>query len=529
MNGTSMSDDALIQLQRDTFRYFLEETNRDNGLVRDSTRAGSASSITAVGFALAAYTVGAERDFISRSDALKRTLTTLRFLWKSQQGEEGDATGYKGFFYHFLDMQAGRRASNCELSTIDTTFLLAGVLAAAAYFHRDVKEELEIRELADALYRRVDWNWALNGGPTVSHGWSPERGFLNARWDGYSEAILLYVLGMGSPTHALPDASYDAWTRSYKWKSVYGHEFLYAGPLFIHQLSHVWIDFRGIQDAYMRERGIDYFENSRRATLVQQRYAIRNPKNYNGYGEFCWGITASDGPGPDARRIDGTDRRFYDYVARGIPYGPDDGTIAPWAVTASLPFAPEIVLPTMRYLNEAYPQAMSKYGLRCSFNQTFGDATQNKKAWHSQRYYGLDQGPVFLMIENYRSEFLWSLMKRCPYVVSGLRRAGFTNGWLQTCRTIHLKGDTMLKKDAQDDKGNAENSDESPADALARRKREHEKRTGPNLLPDRNWLHESGYGGSHGKPRTSSDEREDSELNPPVPAQPKGPLPDDAP
>ena len=442
-----IGDDALIQLQRDTVNYFLDETNRDNGLVPDSTRAGSTSSITAIGFALACYTVGVERKLITRADALERALTTLRFLWHSPQGEAGDVTGYKGFFYHFLDMQTGRRADASELSTIDTTFLLSGALAAAAYFDRDVKAECELRDLADALYRRVDWNWALNGGPTVTHGWRPERGFLRARWNGYSEAILLYALGLGSPTHPLPGGSYEAWTQSYQWKNVYGHEFLYAGPLFIHQLSHVWIDFRGIQDDYMRERGIDYFENSRRATLAQQQYAIRNPKHYSGYGEFCWGITASDGPGPDVRRIGGIERRFYDYVARGIPYGPDDGTIAPWAVVASLPFAPEIVLPTIRYFDEAYPHSMSEYGLRCSFNETFGGPNQDVKAWHSQRYYGLDQGPVVLMIENYLSGFLWNLMKRCPPVVSGLRRAGFTNGWLEAFSQDSSRGN-MLHEDA---------------------------------------------------------------------------------
>ena len=191
------------------------------------------------------------------------------------------------------------------------------------------EDEREISKLADALYRRVDWQWAQNGGLTVAHGWKPERGFLKSRWEGYSEAILLYVLGLGSPTHALPERSYKAWTRTYRWKKLYGHEFLYAGPLFIHQLSHVWIDFRGIRDDYMRERGIDYFENSRRATFAQQQYAIRNPKRFKGYGEYCWGITASDGPGPATRRIDGVERRFYDYKARSIPYGPDDGTDRP--------------------------------------------------------------------------------------------------------------------------------------------------------------------------------------------------------
>jgi hypothetical protein len=432
MSRESPGDDALDRLQRDTFGYFLEETNPRNGLVSDSTRQGAPSSITAVGFALAAYVVAVERRFITRTEAMERTLTVLRFLWDSPQGEARDATGNKGFFYHFLDMQTGRRARESELSTIDTTFLLAGALAAAAYFNGSANEEREIRTLADALYHRVDWQWAENGRLTVAHGWTPERGFLKHRWEGYNEAILLYALGLGSPTHPLPEKSYESWTQTYRWKKLYGQEFLYAGPLFIHQFSHVWIDFRGIQDDYMRERDIDYFENSRRATFVQQQYAIRNPKQFKGYSKHCWGITASDGPGPATGRIDGVERRFYDYKARSVPYGPDDGTIAPWAAVASLPFAPEIVLPTIRHFTEAHPQMMSKYGLRCSFNPTFRDGSRDGQGWHSPGYYGLDQGPIVLMIENYRSGFLWELMKQCPYLVRGLRRAGFANGWLST-------------------------------------------------------------------------------------------------
>jgi hypothetical protein len=432
LTGYAPRDATLDKLQRDTFGYFLEETNPRNGLVPDSTREGAPSSIAAVGFALAAYAAGAERKFMSRADAVRRVLATLMFFWDSPQGVDRNATGYKGFFYHFLDMQTGRRAWESELSTIDSTFLLAGALAAATYFDRETKKEREISRLAEALYRRVDWRWAQNGGLTVAHAWTPERGFMKARWEGYSEAILLYVLGLGSPTHRLPEKSYEAWTRTYRWKKLYGHEFLYAGPLFIHQLSHVWIDFRGIHDDYMRERGIDYFENSRRATFAQQAYAIRNPKHFRDYGEYCWGLTASDGPGPATRRINGIERRFYDYKARSIPYGPDDGTLAPWAAVASLPFAPEIVLPTIRHFGEAYPHLMREYGLRCSFNPTFQDGSRSGSGWHSQGYYGLEQGPIVLMIENYRSGFLWSLMKRCPYLVEGLRRAGFENGWLST-------------------------------------------------------------------------------------------------
>ena len=424
----SFSDEKLEALQRLTFAYFLKESNPENGLVPDSTRQGAPSSITAIGFALSAYPVGVERGFISRNDAVKRILTTLRFFWNSSHGPEPDATGYKGFYYHFLDMKTGRRTWDCELSTIDSTFLIAGALTAAEYFNRDTEGEREIRTLADSIYARADWNWARNGEDAVTHGWRPESGFIKYRWQGYNEALILYVLGLASPTHPLPETSYEAWTRSYQWRKLYGYEFLYGGPLFIHQLSHMWIDFRGIQDEYMRDHGIDYFENSRRATYIQQQYAIRNPRGFKGYGENIWGLSASDGPGPARKKVGGKLRRFYDYKARGVPHGPDDGTLAPWAVIASLPFAPEIVLPSIQYFDETFPDMTSKYGFKCSFNPTFsGDSG---KGWISKGYYGLDQGPIVLMIENYRSGFLWRLMRDCRYIIDGLRRAGFSGGWL---------------------------------------------------------------------------------------------------
>ncbi len=430
MSRAGLSDEALAQLQHDTFGYFLKETNPDNGLVPDSTRQGAPSSITAVGLGLSAYTVSVERGYLKRAEAVERVLTTLRFFWNSPPEEEQDAISRQGFYYHFLDMRTGRRAQESEISTVDTTFLLGGALAAAQYFNLKTKGERELRMLADGLYRRANWQWALNGGVKVSHGWKPESGFLKYRWEGYCEALLLYALGLGSPTYPLPDQSYKAWAESYKWKKLYGIEFLYAGPLFIHQLSHVWIDFRGIQDEFMRARGIDYFENSRRATYVQQQYAIRNPRKFKNYGQNCWGITASDGPGPATLKVNGTKRRFFDYVARGAPYGPDDGTLAPWAAVASLPFTPEIVLPALQHLNDVYPEMTSKYGLKCSFNPTYTNSGQTKRGWVSQGYYGLDQGPIVLMIENYRSGFFWRLMRQCPYLVTGLRRAGFTGGWL---------------------------------------------------------------------------------------------------
>jgi hypothetical protein len=422
------SDKNLETLQRLTFDYFLKETNPENGLVPDSTRQGSPCSITPTGFALAAYPVGVERGFLTRKDAIKRTLTTLRFFRNSPHGPEPDATGYKGFYYHFLDMKTGRRTWDCELSTIDSTFLIAGALTAAEYFNRDTKGEREIRALAGAIYRRADWQWAQNRGVTVTHGWRPESGFIKYRWQGYNEALILYVLALASPTHPLPAKSYRAWTKTYKWKKLYGREFLYAGPLFIHQLPHMWIDFRGIQDEYMRKHESDYFENSRRATYIQQQYAIRNRRGFKGYGEHIWGLTASDGPGPARKRIKGRFVRFYDYINRGVPNGPDDGTLAPWAVVASMPFAPEIVLPSIQYFDETFPEMTSHYGFKCSFNPTF--STASSKEWISKGYYGLDQGPIVLMIENYRSGFLWKLMRRCPYIIEGLRRAGFAGGWL---------------------------------------------------------------------------------------------------
>ncbi len=428
----SLSDEELSELEGDTFKYFADEMNPQNGLVPDSTRQGAPSSIAVVGFALTAYPIGVERGYMTRAEAVKRSLVTLRFFRDGTLGTGPNAIGYQGFYYHFLDMKTGKRAWECEISTIDTTYLLAGAITAAMYFDRDTKQEREIRKLAEELYSRADWHWALNGGRTVGHGWKPETGFIRYRWTGYSEALILYVLGLASPTFPLPSESYRAWTSTYKWKKLYGHEFLYAGPLFIHQLSHMWIDFRGIKDEYMSDKSIDYFENSRRAIYAQQAYAMRNPKGFEGYGRFCWGITASDGPGPAVRRINGRTRRFYDYVARSIPYGPDDGTLAPWAVAGSLPFAPEVVLPTLRRINQDYPEMISKYGFKCSYNPTFSSGKRKQKGWVSEGYYGLDQGPIVMMIENYRSGSLWRLMRQCPHIVNGLRRAGFREGWLGT-------------------------------------------------------------------------------------------------
>jgi hypothetical protein len=420
----------LEDLQREAFGYFLHETNLANGLVIDKTCKGWPASIATVGLALAAYPVGVERAFLTREEAVRRTLATLRFFAHSSRGPEPNATGYKGFYYHFLDMKTGERAWQCELSTVDTALLLAGALTAAAYFDRRTPSERDIRALAETLYAQADWQWAQNGAATVTHGWTPERGFLPYRWQGYDEALILYLLGLGSSTHPLPAESYAAWVSTYEWKSIYDSELLYAGPLFAHQLSHVWIDFRGIQDEFMRGRGIDYFENSRRATYVQQQYAIRNPQQFVEYGEHCWGITASDGPGEVTRRIKGVERRFHDYLARSVPYGPDDGTLAPWAVVASLPFAPEIVLPTIGHFDRLRLREAHPYGFKATFNPTFPDKAGSACGWVSPWHFGLHQGPILAMIENHRSGLVWELMRQCSPIVTGLRRAGFTNGWL---------------------------------------------------------------------------------------------------
>lgn len=421
----------LQHLQSSAFAYFQHEANPMNGLVLDKTAASWPASIAATGLALASYPVAIERGLMARDQAIERTLNTLRFFWNSPQGPEPDATGYHGFYYHFLDMNTGRRAWECELSTVDTSFLLAGMLTAAAYFADDTPEQREIRTLANDLYLRVDWQWAQTDEQTICHGWKPESGFLKYHWRGYDEATLMYTLALGSPTHPLPASAYHAWCSTYEWKRCYDIDYLYAGPLFVHQLSHIWIDFRGIQDVFMRDKGSNYFENSRRATQVQQRYAIDNPLNFVGYSEHCWGITASDGPGPAVLRIDGVERRFYDYEGRGAPYGIDDGTIAPWAVVASLPFAPEIVLPAIDYcMSRLHLHDKHRYGFRATFNPTYGGAPGSSSNWVSPWHFGLNLGPTVLMTENHRSGMVWQLMRGCRYIVDGLRRAGFEGGWL---------------------------------------------------------------------------------------------------
>ena len=425
----------LDRLQEAAFGYFARATNPHNGLVADRLRQDSPSSIAVVGLSLSTLPVGVERGWLARDDAVRRALAALRFFWQSDQTGGPLSTGYKGFYFHFLDMATGRRTWECELSIIDTTLLMAGVLTSAAYFVGDIPAEVELRGLAEALYCRVDWRWAQPRGDAVSLGWKPDQGFSDYGWQGYDEALILYVLGLASPTHPLSAASYRVWTLTYQWENLYGQDFLYAGPLFIHQLSHAWLDLRGLRDDFMREKKSDYFENSRRATIVQSEYARRNPLDFSGYGADRWGLSAGDGPSRAPMPIAGRQQGFFGYAARGVPYGPDDGTLAGPAALGSLPFAPEIVLPVARglYVADAaqtVPAADAAQTLLAGGFNASAAGGAGAAPWVSQGDFGFDQGLVVLAIENFRSGFIWELTRHVPHFQAGLRRAGFRGGWL---------------------------------------------------------------------------------------------------
>ncbi|UZW63101.1 glucoamylase family protein [Lysobacter enzymogenes] len=431
-------------IEKRTFQFFWDTSNERNGLTPDRYPSRPFASIASVGFALTAYPIGIERGWVSRTQAVDRTLTTLKFLRDLPAGPQASGKGsYKGFYYHFLDMQKGERYDSwVELSSVDTGLLMMGVLFAQSYYDRDDAREKEIREIADTLYKRVDWQWLQQNKPLISMGWFPESGFIKHDWMGYNEAMLLYVLALGSPSHPVEPEAWTVWTRTYNdvWGVYQGEEFLAFGPLFGHQYSHVWIDFRGIQDDYMRERGIDYFENSRRAAYAQRAYAIANPMKWKDYGPELWGLTASDGPQQTLQEYRGEQRQFRHYSARGagLRENFDDGTIAPTAAIASLPFAPEIVIPTTLSMHERYGEYIySSYGFLDSFNPSFnydiplktGRLVPNQ-GWVSSDYIGIDQGPILTMISNYRNEFVWNVMKRNAYIRTGLERAGFKGGWL---------------------------------------------------------------------------------------------------
>jgi hypothetical protein len=423
-------DPFFDDLEKRTFAFFWDSANPHNGLVPDRYPGPSWSSIAGVGFALTAYPIGVERGYVTRAAARDRVLTTLRFF--------AAATENHGFFYHFIDMKDGGRRNQSEVSTVDTALLLAGILESQSYFNGKNPKEAQIRRLAEKIYRRVDWTWAEPFSPGLVMGWTPESGFISETWVGYDEAMLVYILALGSPTHAVNPDAWKVWTSTYDkhWGTQYGQTDLSFGPLFGHQYSHIWVDFRAIQDTYMRGRGLDYFENSRRATYVQQRYAIENPMHWQGYGENVWGLTACEGPGRGRQVYDGKARRFYGYAARGVGLdgGLDDGTIAPTAAIGSLPFAPEIVIPATLEMYKRYGDSIySTYGFRDAFNLSYQPSSEAHTAggWFDEHYLAIDQGPIVAMIENYRSELVWRIMRHNDYIRRGLERAGFQGGWLQ--------------------------------------------------------------------------------------------------
>jgi len=424
---------SIDELQRRTFHYFWDQALPGNLQIPDRYPTLTFSSIAATGFGLSAYIVGIERGYVTRAEAAERTLKTLEVLWDLPQGPEPTGVaGYKGFFYHFLTLDKAERFKTVELSSIDTGLLMAGILSAMSYYDGEDDTERQIRERADALFRRVEWDWMMNDTNSMWMGWHPERGFIPSQWKGYNEAMILLVMAMGSPTHPIRPEAWDQWCSTYTWADFEGQEHVQFDPLFGHQYSHVWIDFSGIQDAYMRSKGMDYAQNSRKATLANRAYCIRNPLGARGYGENCWGLTACDGPFSGEKVVDGRPWRFFDYRARGACsiQVVDDGTIAPTAAGGSFPFTPDESEAALRYMwNTYYDDLIGEYGFKDAFNLTFV-TDKTPRGWFDMDYLGIDQGPILLMVENFRSGILWRTMMKNPYIVTGLKKAGFNGGWI---------------------------------------------------------------------------------------------------
>lgn len=401
-------NEFLSYVQQTGFDYFWYGANPNNGLVPDRSAPGSVCSIAAVGFGLTTIGIGIEQGWITREQGRKRVLTTLNTFLNKPQGPEPSGTiGYRGWFYHFLNMQTALQdpGFRSELSSIDTGLLLAGILYARQYFNGPEPDEVSIRNTADAIVNRVDWTWMARGGDVLSMGWYPGSGFLPATWKGYNEASILYVLGLGAATKPLPPSAWGRWTRSYEWGTNYGLAFVQFPPLFGHQYSQCWLDLRHVADAYMRAKNSSYFENSRRATVAQRAFCMENPSGKVGYGAFVWGLTASDGP--------------RGYGARGAPPAQnDDGTLTPTAPGGSIAFAPEICVPTLRnFYDQFRTNIWTSYG--------FCDAFNLGANWWDADVLGIDQGPIVVMIENYRTQQVWRYFMRNEQVQRGLTRAGF--------------------------------------------------------------------------------------------------------
>lgn len=439
--ATPESEAFLDTLEVRTFRYFWDLSHPVTGLTLDRYPTPSFASTAATGFALTAYGIGAERGYVTRAAAADRALTTLRFLWRAPQGDAPQGMiGTHGLFYHFLDPATGQRFERVELSTVDTALLLAGALFCRAYFDGSDPAEAQIRALTDSLVERVDWRWASPRPPGISLGWDPEEGFLPYDWGGYNEAMIVYLMALGSSKHPIEPAAWSHWMRGYLWGTFEGQTHVGFPPLFGHQYSHAWVDFRGLSDSLMRAKGIDYFENSRRATLSQRAYAVRNPGGFRDYGADVWGLTACDGPTDTLLTYRGRPLQLRTYSARGASFVgiEDDGTVSPSAAGGSLPFAPEVALPALMAMRDRYGgRLFSRYGFLDAFNPTLTfplnlrhGQTDPELGWFDTDYIGIDQGILIVMIENMRSGLVWEKMRRDPMLRRGLERADFSGGWL---------------------------------------------------------------------------------------------------
>jgi hypothetical protein len=409
--ASAQTTDALLDsLQYRAFRFFWDEANPDLGLVKDRDTPGSPCSIAATGFGLTGICIGIDHGWVTRADGAQRVLNTLNTFWTWPQGTAANGTiGYKGLYYHFLNMNTATREWSSELSTIDTALLFAGIYDVRQYFTQNDPTETQIRALADSITRRADWAWTTNGGFWIKMGWKPETGFNNfGNWVGYNEATIMEIIALGSPTHPVPSFVWTGWSNQFnnQWATHYGQTFLTFPPLFGHQYSHCWIDFRNRRDAFMRSKGIDYFENSRRATYAARGYCIANPGGWLAYSDSIWGLTASDDP-------------LVGYQAHGAPPAMNDnGTITPTAALSSIAFAPEIVIPFVHKMWNTYKaQLWGPYGWNDAFNPT--------RNWYGPDALGIDQGPILIMIENYRNESVWNRFMTNPEILAGLQVADF--------------------------------------------------------------------------------------------------------
>jgi hypothetical protein len=386
-------DQFLDELEKQTFQFFWEQGSPQSGLVRDRANVSGnensvVASIAATGFGLTALCIAEQRRYVSRVDARDRVLAALRFLWKKMPT-------HRGFFYHFADINTGERVWDSEVSSVDTAILLCGILTCRRHF----EEHSEISLLAYEIFNRVDWSWLSEDTSLLPHGWTPEGGFLPYRWDYYSEMMMIYLLGLGSLTHPLPTDVWNAWKRL----RFEFDEIRYIGsfaPLFVHQYSQAWFDFRNKRDAYA-----DYFQNSIFATDAHRRFCLELSKQFPDYSDDLWGISASDSQ--------------QGYVIWGGPpmLGPIDGTVVPSAPAGSLPFLPQPVMRVLRNVRDHYGKAWSRYGFVNAFNPL--------KNWYDTDVVGIDTGITMLMAENTRSEFVWKTFMKNPEAQRGMDRAGF--------------------------------------------------------------------------------------------------------